>query len=150
MLTSPLVVFGIREGQFRQLIAAKTPTKLISLCLAVHYVVPLCYDRTSSKSRLAAVACCRELIAHAAAAGYTIYRSHLLFQDQITSSMSFNNHALNRFNESIKDALDPNSIIQPGRNGIWGSRWKNKGWELQGGEEHSDPTERTRNTKSDV
>lgn len=74
--------------------------------------------------------------------GYTIYRSHLLFQDQISASLSFNNHALNRFNEAIKDKLDPNGIIQPGRSGIWGSRWKNKGWELQGGERHSDPSQR--------
>ena len=32
---------------------------------------------------------------------------------------SFNNHALRRFNETLKDAIDPNGILSPGRGGIW-------------------------------
>jgi 4-cresol dehydrogenase (hydroxylating) len=35
------------------------------------------------------------------------------------ASYDFNNNALRRFSESIKDALDPNGIIAPGRSGIW-------------------------------
>ena len=32
---------------------------------------------------------------------------------------SFNNNILLRFHETLKDAVDPNGIISPGRYGIW-------------------------------
>ncbi len=32
---------------------------------------------------------------------------------------SFNDHVLRRFNETIKDAVDPNGILSAGRYGIW-------------------------------
>jgi len=32
----------------------------------------------------------------------------------------------------IKDALDPNGILAPGRNGIWPRDYRGKGWELAG------------------
>ena len=34
-------------------------------------------------------------------------------------STAFNDHAYRRFCETIKDALDPNGILMPGRHGIW-------------------------------
>jgi len=34
--------------------------------------------------------------------------------------------ALRRFNECVKDALDPNGILAPGRNGIWPRRWRGR------------------------
>ena len=35
------------------------------------------------------------------------------------STYSFNDHALRRFCETLKDAADPNGIIAAGRGGIW-------------------------------
>jgi (+)-pinoresinol hydroxylase len=35
------------------------------------------------------------------------------------SKYSFNNNALLRFHQKIKDGIDPNGIISPGRYGIW-------------------------------
>lgn len=72
----------------------------------------------------------REMIAKAAAEGYGEYRTHLIFADQVAATYGWNNQALNKFTETIKDAVDPNSIIAPGRAGIWGRRYKNRGFEM--------------------
>jgi (+)-pinoresinol hydroxylase len=60
-----------------------------------------------------------KLVELAAEAGFGEYRTAPAYQDLIMSTYSFNNHALLRFHESLKDAVDPNGIISPGRYGIW-------------------------------
>ncbi len=52
---------------------------------------------------------------------YAEYRAHISYMDLIASSMDFNNHAQMRWNDRVKDALDPKGIIAPGKSGIWGS-----------------------------
>lgn len=61
----------------------------------------------------------REVMKLNAAAGYGDYRAPPLLQDDVADQYSFNNHALRRFNETLKDAVDPNGILSPGRGGIW-------------------------------
>jgi len=51
--------------------------------------------------------------------GYTEYRTAPLFQDLVASTYSFNDNALLRFHERLKDAIDPNGILAPGRAGVW-------------------------------
>jgi 4-cresol dehydrogenase (hydroxylating) len=41
------------------------------------------------------------------------------YMDDVAASFDFNNHALRALNERVKDALDPNGVLAPGRNGIW-------------------------------
>ncbi len=51
--------------------------------------------------------------------GYGDYRAHISFMDHAAAMYNFNNHALLRLNERVKDALDPNGILAPGKQGIW-------------------------------
>jgi (+)-pinoresinol hydroxylase len=65
----------------------------------------------------------RELFKHliqvAADHGWGEYRTPPAFQQQVTDAYSWNNHALRRLHETLKDAVDPNGIIAAGRYGIW-------------------------------
>jgi 4-cresol dehydrogenase (hydroxylating) len=64
----------------------------------------------------------KKLITLAAEHGWADYRAAPYFQDAVADVYSFNNHVLRRFNEVLKDAVDPNGILAPGRGGIWPKR----------------------------
>ena len=63
----------------------------------------------------------KSLIADARARGYCEYRTHLDYMDTVADTYDFNNHALRRLNQKVKDALDPAGIIAPGKSGVWAS-----------------------------
>lgn len=96
----------------------------------MYVIVNMVYDRGNPVSKANAYRCMRGMIKDAAEAGFGEYRTHLLLSDQVAGTYSWNNNALMRFHESIKDTLDPNGILAPGRNGIWPRKYRNKGWEL--------------------
>jgi 4-cresol dehydrogenase (hydroxylating) len=53
-----------------------------------------------------------------AAAGFPPYRTNPAMQDLLVDQFSYNDHALLRFQQKLKDAVDPNGIIAPGRYGL--------------------------------
>ena len=59
------------------------------------------------------------LISETAKAGYGEYRTHLGWMDPVAETFGFNNQALRRMTEKVKNALDPNGVIAPGKQGIW-------------------------------
>jgi 4-cresol dehydrogenase (hydroxylating) len=73
-------------------------------------------DRGHNAKIRAAYAKCADA---AAANGWSLYRAHAAFHDKVMSLLSFNDHALLRLHEVLKDALDPNGILSAGRYGIW-------------------------------
>jgi 4-cresol dehydrogenase (hydroxylating) len=58
--------------------------------------------------------------------GYGEYRTHLSYMDNVAASFDFNDHAMRRLNERVKDALDPNGVLAPGRNGIWPKTYRDQ------------------------
>ncbi len=63
----------------------------------------------------------RVLAKDATAAGFGDYRAHISFMDDIAAMYNFNSHALRSLNQRVKDALDPQGILAPGKQGIWPS-----------------------------
>jgi len=60
-----------------------------------------------------------KIFAIAAENGWAEYRTHTMFQDALRSTYAFNDHVVPRFHDRLKDALDPNGILAPGRYGIF-------------------------------
>ena len=63
----------------------------------------------------------RALISDARQHGYAEYRTHLDYMDTVADTYDFNDHALRRLNDRLKNALDPAGIIAPGKSGIGSS-----------------------------
>jgi (+)-pinoresinol hydroxylase len=61
----------------------------------------------------------RKLVKTAAERGWGEYRTHTAFMGDISEAYSFNDYALRRLHETIKDALDPNGILAAGKCGVW-------------------------------
>jgi 4-cresol dehydrogenase (hydroxylating) len=77
------------------------------------------YDQDDSAMTAKVRALFKVLVADAAKEGYSEYRTHLSYMDDVALTFDYNNHALLRLNETVKDALDPNGILAPGKQGIW-------------------------------
>ncbi|MEO0032752.1 MAG: hypothetical protein RIS94_2510 [Pseudomonadota bacterium] len=63
----------------------------------------------------------RDLVRDAKANGYGEYRTHIDYMDLVASTYDFGGGALGKLNRTVKDALDPNGILSPGKSGIWPS-----------------------------
>jgi (+)-pinoresinol hydroxylase len=55
-------------------------------------------------------------------AGFPPYRTNPGSQDLLAAQFSFGNGSLLRFQEALKDGIDPNGILAPGRYGVWPKR----------------------------
>jgi FAD linked oxidases, C-terminal domain len=108
----------------------------------MHHIAMIIFDKGDPENKKNALLCMRELISEAAEMGYGEYRTHLILQDQVARTYNWNNNvrflllqrtniqALLRFNEALKDALDPVGVLSPGRNGIWPRNYRGKGFEI--------------------
>lgn len=107
----------------------------------MHLIVEIVFDRSDPAKRKAALGCLRAMVDDAAKLGYGEYRTHLATMDQVAGTYNWGNGALGKFNERLKDCLDPRGILAPGRCGVWPARYRGKGWEMKRGDGEGEPEE---------
>lgn len=83
------------------------------------HVALIVFDTKNEAQTREAYAATKAMLEPAAKLGYGEYRSHLDFMDEVAALYDFNDNAQRRFAEKIKDCLDPNGILSPGKQGIW-------------------------------
>ena len=100
-----------------------TPIGYYSRCFIMATLVPTWRDPAkNARSR----ALFGRIIDRCAEHGWGSYRTAPAFQDQVVSKYSYNNSSLLRFQEKLKDGIDPNGIISPGRYGIWPAKMRSR------------------------
>lgn len=82
-------------------------------------VAMIMFDTKDPVQTERAYAVVRRMATEMGKVGYGEYRAHLSFMDVAADQYRFNDHVYRRFCERIKDAVDPNGILSPGRHGIW-------------------------------
>ncbi|MEK6291311.1 MAG: FAD-binding oxidoreductase [Paraburkholderia tropica] len=90
----------------------------------LHHVFAAIFPRAPHPQAARAGDLLRALMSDARAAGYGVYRSHLLYMDYAAAQYSFNDGALLRLAETVKDALDPQGVLSPGKQGVWPQAWR--------------------------
>ncbi|RYP80447.1 hypothetical protein DL769_002474 [Monosporascus sp. CRB-8-3] len=86
------------------------------------FVCMLPFDKTDPAQRTIIDKVFHELFEEGSRRGFAKYRSHINHMDQNAELFDFNDHAYRRFVETLKDSLDENGILSPGKNGIWPKR----------------------------
>jgi len=96
---------------------------VVGICVASDrsalVVSGLAFDTSDQAQTTTAFETVKTMVTEAGKLGYGEYRAHIDFMDLAAEQYSFGDHAYRRFVERIKDAVDPNGILSPGRHGIW-------------------------------
>jgi 4-cresol dehydrogenase (hydroxylating) flavoprotein subunit len=92
----------------------------------MHHICLFLFDTTDAESKKETFDLTSLLIKEAAAEGYGEYRTHNALMDEVMATFNWGGAVLHKFHETLKDALDPNSIMAPGKSGIWGKRFRDR------------------------
>jgi 4-cresol dehydrogenase (hydroxylating) len=103
------------EGAGLDYMAAFLPVSARSFA----HITLVIFDTKDEAQARAAYDVSKKLVVEAAKKGFGEYRAHLDFMDLAAEQYSWNDHAYMRFCERIKDALDPDGILAPGKQAIW-------------------------------
>ncbi|MGD9728533.1 MAG: FAD-linked oxidase C-terminal domain-containing protein, partial [Nitrospiraceae bacterium] len=81
----------------------------------MHHILDMLFDRTDPEMTKAAYQCFDELITEFSAEGYGSYRTNTAFMEKVAGTYDPIQRSVNR---TLKQALDPNGILAPGKCGI--------------------------------
>ena len=82
-------------------------------------ISPLIFDTNDEEQTRAAYDTYGKMVVELAQAGYPVYRTNIQHMDLVAEQFDWGDHAQRRLNEKLKDLLDPNGILSPGKQGIW-------------------------------
>lgn len=94
------------------------------------HLIMIYFDRTDQADKTAADTLFVDLVRGAREAGYGEYRAHINHMDLVADQYDFGKKenggtpALMKLNQRIKDELDPNGILSPGKQGIWPRKYR--------------------------
>jgi (+)-pinoresinol hydroxylase len=114
VVTKILADYGLVDSYRR--VRFSVPTTYWNRSFILIYGFPVTRDPEKDRRTLEGL---KTLISECAKHGWGEYRAAPALQQTVTDAYSFNNHALRRFHETLKDAIDPNGILSAGRYGIW-------------------------------
>jgi (+)-pinoresinol hydroxylase len=100
-----------------------TPINYYSRIYVVATIVPTWREEAKNKVSRALF---DQLVERCGQRGWGCYRTSPAYQGKVVAQYSFNDHALQRFKEKLKDGIDPNGILSPGRYGIWPAHMRGK------------------------
>lgn len=81
----------------------------------MHHVIDVLYDRSNPEETERANVCFTELLDEFAKEGYAVYRVNTAFQEKVAEIYG---PVKRQVEHAIKQALDPNNILAPGKSGI--------------------------------
>jgi 4-cresol dehydrogenase (hydroxylating) len=85
----------------------------------VIHVTTTFYDPHDEAKTREVYAAYDEMVLELAKAGKVPYRTNIHHMDVVAAQLDFNDGVQRRVSERIKDALDPDGILSPGKQGIW-------------------------------
>ena len=98
-------------------------TEFVAAYRAQIHLLMVMFDPRNEEECLRADACAREIILEEAKLGFGELKANLEYMDLVAGIYNNMDNGLWKLNQKLKDTLDPDGILAPGKSGIWPGNW---------------------------